>query len=101
MDTGLSNLGIGSGEIILEFSYLLAAIFFVIGLKRLSNPDTARNGNLWAAGGMLLAIITTLVFHKDSVGQGIQAGNFVIISLPSSVTTISSSMRTPLKPSPA
>jgi len=79
MDTGLSNLGVGSGEIILEFSYLLAAIFFVIGLKRLSHPDTARNGNLWAAGGMLLAIITTLVFHKDSVGQGIQAGNIVII----------------------
>jgi len=79
MDTGLSNLGVGSGEIILEFSYLLAAIFFVIGLKRLSHPDTARNGNLWAAGGMLLAIITTLVFHKDSVGQGIQAGNIMII----------------------
>ena len=66
MDTVLSNLGVSSGDVILEFSYLLAAIFFVIGLKRLSHPETARNGNLWASGGMLLAIITTLIFHKNS-----------------------------------
>ena len=81
MDSVLSNLGISSGDVILEFSYLLAAIFFVIGLKRLSHPDKARNGNLWAAGGMLLAIITTLVFHKDGSGQGIQPVNILIIMI--------------------
>ncbi len=81
MDTVLGNLGVSAGDVILEFSYLLAAIFFVIGLKRLSHPDTARSGNLWAAGGMLLAIITTLVFHKDGSGQGIQVLNILIILL--------------------
>jgi NAD(P) transhydrogenase subunit beta len=79
MDTVLSNLGVSSGDVILEFSYLLAAIFFVIGLKRLSHPETARNGNLWASGGMLLAIITTLIFHKNSSGEGIQVTNVVIV----------------------
>ncbi|HEC44695.1 MAG TPA: NAD(P)(+) transhydrogenase (Re/Si-specific) subunit beta [Bacteroides sp.] len=79
MDTVLSNLGVGSGDVILEFSYLLAAIFFVIGLKRLSHPESARNGNLWAAGGMLLAIITTMIFHKTGAGEGIAITNIVII----------------------
>jgi len=79
MDTALNNLGVTTGEAILEFSYLLAAVFFVIGLKLLSHPQTARRGNLWAAGGMLLAMITTLLFHKNSDGQGIQLANLVII----------------------
>lgn len=79
MDTALNNLGVTAGEAILEFSYLLAAVFFVIGLKLLSHPQTARRGNLWAAGGMLLAMITTLLFHKNTDGQGIQLANLVII----------------------
>ncbi len=81
MNTVLCNLGVSQGEVILEFSYLLSAVLFVVGLKRLSHPDTARNGNLWAAGGMLLAIVATLVFHKDSGGQGIQPLNVLIIIL--------------------
>ncbi len=79
MNAVISNPVHSSGDVILEFSYLLAAIFFVIGLKLLSHPDTARRGNLWAAGGMLLAMFTTLVFHKDGSGQGIQPVNLVII----------------------
>lgn len=49
---------------ILEMSYILASVLFVLGLKKLSHPDTARNGNLWAAGGMFLAILFTILFHK-------------------------------------
>jgi NAD(P) transhydrogenase subunit beta len=79
MDTALNNLGVTTGEAILEFSYLLAAVFFVIGLKLLSHPETARRGNMWAAGGMLLAMITTLIFHKNAAGEGIQLANLVII----------------------
>ncbi|HDR67472.1 MAG TPA: NAD(P)(+) transhydrogenase (Re/Si-specific) subunit beta [Bacteroidaceae bacterium] len=70
---------ITSGDIILEFSYLLSAIFFVIGLKQLSHPETARRGNLWAAAGMLLAMITTMVLHRDEAGSKIQSGNLIII----------------------
>jgi H+-translocating NAD(P) transhydrogenase subunit beta len=79
MDITLENLGVTTGDIILELSYLLAAIFFVTGLKKLSHPETARKGNLWAASGMLLAVITTLMLHRDASGSGIPAGNAVII----------------------
>ena len=48
---------------ILEISYILASVLFILGLKKLSHPDTARNGNLWAAAGMALAIIFTILFH--------------------------------------
>ncbi|MFC2113450.1 NAD(P)(+) transhydrogenase (Re/Si-specific) subunit beta [Bacteroidota bacterium] len=79
MDEVLNNMVFAWGDAVLEFSYLLAAIFFVIGLKRLSHPETARNGNLWAAGGMLMAIITTMIFHKNGAGEGMQLANILII----------------------
>lgn len=49
---------------ILEISYILASVLFILGLKKLSHPDTARSGNLWAAAGMGLAILFTILFHK-------------------------------------
>ena len=52
------------GSAILEFTYLLAAVMFVIGLKLLSHPESARRGNLWAASGMILAMITLSCFIK-------------------------------------
>ena len=55
---------------ILEISYILASVLFVLGLKKLSHPDTARSGNLWAAAGMGLAILCTILFQKSSVGEG-------------------------------
>lgn len=41
--------------------YLAAAVAFIVGLKRLSAPGTARSGNRIAAIGMLAAIVITLV----------------------------------------
>ena len=49
---------------ILEISYLIASLTFVIGLKMLSHPDTARRGNLIAAAGMLIAILATLFLFQ-------------------------------------
>ena len=69
------------GQLILEYSYLLAAIMFVIGLRLESHPETARKGNFWAASGMLLAMITTLILNKDSAGEGIALTNVVAIIL--------------------
>ncbi len=43
------------------FLYLLAAILFILGLKRLSSPATAKDGNRMAALGMLVAVIVTLL----------------------------------------
>lgn len=45
----------------IQLTYLVAASLFIIGLKKLSSPATARNGNMLAAVGMLLAIVVTLL----------------------------------------
>jgi NAD(P) transhydrogenase subunit beta len=44
-----------------SFLYLMAAIAFIVGLKRLQSPVTARRGNQLAALGMLIAIVVTLL----------------------------------------
>lgn len=75
----LTDLGITTGDFILEFSYLLSAILFVIGLKMMSHPDTARRGNIWSGAGMLLVIVTTILLHKDDGGNHIKASNIIII----------------------
>ncbi len=47
--------------ILLEhLAYLLSALLFVVGLKQLSSPATARKGNIMASGAMLIAIVVTL-----------------------------------------
>ncbi|HPG39737.1 MAG TPA: NAD(P)(+) transhydrogenase (Re/Si-specific) subunit beta [bacterium] len=46
---------------IIELSYILAASLFIIGLKYMSAPASARRGNLIGAIGMLLAIVVTLL----------------------------------------
>lgn len=45
---------------IIQFAYLVATGLFIVGLKRLGSPATARSGNQLAALGMLLGIIITL-----------------------------------------
>ncbi|MFN9109288.1 MAG: NAD(P)(+) transhydrogenase (Re/Si-specific) subunit beta, partial [Bacteroidota bacterium] len=50
---------------VLTLSYLIASLTFIIGLKMLSNPATARRGNLVAAVGMSLAILATIFLYKD------------------------------------
>lgn len=75
----MDALNITNGDIILEFIYLLSALFFVVGLKLLSSPDSARRGNMWAGAGMILAMIATMVLHRDGAGNTIKGGNLVII----------------------
>ena len=57
---------------ILTLCYLIASVTFILGLKMLSNPATARKGNLVAAGGMSLAIFGTIFLYKD-----IETGEFL------------------------
>lgn len=45
----------------IQLSYLLAASLFILGLKKLGSPATARQGNQSAAIGMLLAIVATML----------------------------------------
>src|SRR5436853_5634465 len=48
----------------IEFTYLAAGILFILGLKGLSHPETAKRGMHLAEFGMLLAIIGTLLHHE-------------------------------------
>ena len=55
-------------ENITAICYLISAIFFILALKGLSNPESARNGNWMGIIGMTIAILTTLVNpNVDSV----------------------------------
>ncbi len=49
-------------ELIIQISYLVASVLFILGLKRLSSPETARGGNLIGGLGMLLAIVATMLY---------------------------------------
>ena len=48
-------------ESAIAVSYIVAAVLFIFGLKRLSSPSTARSGNRLAAVGMALALGATLL----------------------------------------
>lgn len=51
-------------EYLIQFSYLVAAILFYLGLKGLGSAKTARRGNLFALTGMIIAMVVTLLIHK-------------------------------------
>ncbi len=46
---------------VIPLAYLASAVLFILGIKRLSHPETAAGGNRLAAIGMLLAVIATLL----------------------------------------
>ena len=66
---------------ILQISYLIASVTFILGLKFLSNPATARKGNLIAAFGMGLAIFTTIFLYTDSDGNHLRNLPFIFAGL--------------------
>ena len=62
----------------INLSYLLAAVLFIVGLKRLSSPATARSGNLMGATAMLIAVVVTLIDREildyAQIGAGMIVG---------------------------
>lgn len=58
---------------ILTLCYIIASVTFILGLKMLSNPAKARNGNLIAAAGMALAILATIFLYEEG---GKKLGNY-------------------------
>ncbi len=48
-------------ETTVGFAYLIAAILFIMALRGLSSPETARKGNLFGVIGMVIAVSTTLL----------------------------------------
>ena len=64
-------------SISLSLIYLVSTIAFIIGLKKLGHPATAKNGNLIAASGMGLAIAGTIFIHDLQVPTSI----YILIGL--------------------
>ncbi|MEY3311833.1 MAG: hypothetical protein RL348_1173, partial [Bacteroidota bacterium] len=61
---------------LLTMCYLIASITFILGLKMLSNPASARKGNQIAAIGMAIAIFGTIFLYED---ESIKLGNYLWI----------------------
>jgi NAD(P) transhydrogenase subunit beta len=70
MDLGGFHVG---ADALIQASYLLTAFLFIMGLKRMSSPVTARSGILWAGAGMVLATAATFLFPG--------MGNFALIAI--------------------
>lgn len=58
---------------ILVLCYLIGSVTFILGLKMLSNPASARKGNLVAAAGMFIAILGTIFLYEEG---GVKLGNY-------------------------
>ena len=58
----------------IELTYLAASILFILGLKGLSHPESARRGMIYAEIGMLLAIVGTLLHREIVTYEWIIAG---------------------------
>lgn len=63
-------------DVLINITYIVAALLFAVGLKMLSSPATARKGNLLSAVSMLLAVIATLL-TKGLTFQWIIIGGLV------------------------
>lgn len=61
--------------------YVVAAILFILGLKLLSKPKTARTGNLLSALGMLVAVLVTLLSKEivdwSTIGISVAIGSVI------------------------
>src|SRR6185503_2521576 len=67
---------------ILKICYLFGSLSFIVGLKMLSKPDTAKKGNLFAALGMIIGIAGTILFHQSTdevTGAAQPIGNLMFI----------------------
>ena len=62
---------------VIKACYFIAAVLFILGLKRMSSPRTARGGIVWAGYGMLLAVLATF-FLPDMHNLGLIIAAVVI-----------------------
>src|SRR5262245_16111054 len=58
----VSLLTAGQADTLIQATYFAAALLFIVGLKRMSSPVTARRGIVWAGAGMLVATLVTFLW---------------------------------------
>lgn len=61
-------------QALINLFYLVSAVLFILGLKKLSHPRSAAHGNLIGSAGMLLAVVVTLTDQRIVSFQIILAG---------------------------
>src|SRR5690348_5922668 len=63
---------------LIQISYFVTAALFILGLKRMSSPVTARSGILWAGAGMLVATVVSFLYpgmtNYELIGAAIVVG---------------------------
>ncbi|HRZ24663.1 MAG TPA: NAD(P)(+) transhydrogenase (Re/Si-specific) subunit beta, partial [Candidatus Contendobacter sp.] len=62
---------------LIETVYFVTAALFIIGLKRMSHPTTARSGIIWAGYGMVLA--TLVSFAHPQITAHVSVTNYVLM----------------------
>jgi NAD(P) transhydrogenase subunit beta len=76
------------------FAYLIASVCFIMALRGLSSPKTARMGNIYGVSGMVISILTTLTlpsvtsFGTIALGIAIGGGLGTIIALKIAMTAL-------------
>lgn len=65
---------------LLTICYLIGSITFIVGLKMLSHPATARKGNQIAAGGMGVSILGTIFLYQEN-GIGLHNHGWIFAAL--------------------
>jgi NAD(P) transhydrogenase subunit beta len=66
---------------ILQIIYLIGSVTFILGLKFLGNPATARKGNLMAAFGMIISIFGTIFLYTTEAGTHLHNLGFIFGAL--------------------
>ena len=76
MQTQLLEISTISSKGLLELSYLIGSLTFIIGLKMMGNPKSARKGNMLGAVGMAIAVAATLFLYKTehTTKEGLKMG---------------------------
>jgi NAD(P) transhydrogenase subunit beta len=62
MDAAMQTPGFFSPRLLIDISYFLTACLFILGLKRMSSPVTARSGIVWAGAGMVVATLVSFLY---------------------------------------
>ena len=58
----MNTFSASTARLLIDASYLLVAFLFIMGLKQMSSPVTARRGILWAGAGMLIATLVSFAY---------------------------------------
>jgi NAD(P) transhydrogenase subunit beta len=71
---------LGYVEVFVRLAWLAGAVAFVVGLIRMNSPATARNGNLFSAAGMVVAVVATavLILARELLLEGDEGGVSIV-----------------------